>query len=173
MSNYLNVADQVKAGAKKLEWIVKLAEALQQVGSLEQAEQETQKRVKELGETEAQLKASLIEKNLAVTEAAERASQIKKSAEEKAAAILLKAESDAAAIRAKADAKKGAETIVQQVTRQKALVDAAVSRALEQERQAKFEVQKAREELQLKQKELADVESRVSAVRAEAARLLG
>jgi ParB-like chromosome segregation protein Spo0J len=135
MSNYLNVADQVKAGAKKLEWIVKLAEALQQVGSLEQAEQETQKRVKELGETEAQLKASLIEKNLAVTEAAERASQIKKSAEEKAAAILLKAESDAAAIRAKAeeDAKKGAETIVQQVTRQKALVDAAVSRALEQE----------------------------------------
>lgn len=42
-TDFQNVADQVKKGAKKLEWITALAEALESVGQIDQARMEAEK----------------------------------------------------------------------------------------------------------------------------------
>jgi len=45
MSDLLHIADKVRAGVKQLEWVKQLADALERVGSLEQAEAETKERL--------------------------------------------------------------------------------------------------------------------------------
>ena len=52
MSDLLNAAKQARAGAKKLEWIIQLADALEQVGSIDQATYESNVRLAEINDVD-------------------------------------------------------------------------------------------------------------------------
>ena len=71
MNELLNVVDQVKAGAEKLEWVTNLAEALERIGSIEQAEREANFRLKARREEEATLNEELEALRVAMKEAAD------------------------------------------------------------------------------------------------------
>lgn len=135
MSDLINVADQVKAGAKRLEWVTNLANALEQVGSLEQAEQEAKVRLedvqgkseeagKELEALQSAMKEATEQLNLrraeakrAVSDAQSRANQIidsadaqAKAAVEQASSIVTSAKKEAEDLLVKARRETGAET---------------------------------------------------------------
>ena len=80
MSDLLNVADQVKTGARRLQWILQLADALERVGSLEQAERETTQRLNAARDELANLESGL-------SQARTRAPQIIAEAEARAREI--------------------------------------------------------------------------------------
>lgn len=134
MSEKINVAEQVKAGAKRLEWLVRLADELEKTGSLEQAQAETERAI---DVAKGQLHAVGIElketKELVAVEQ-ERVGQLNKQAQEvltaarvEAEQIVLKAREEAKERLASADeaVKAADETAAASVdTAKKVLADA-------------------------------------------------
>src|SRR5262245_50864407 len=79
-----NVADQVRAGVKKLQWLTNLGDALESIGSLEQAGREAQQRLDAVQRAEGEAKARLAEAEPRAQEMIARAEA--KAAEAEAAA---------------------------------------------------------------------------------------
>jgi chromosome segregation ATPase len=120
----IDTAKKVKAGAKRLDWISDLAEALESVGSIEQAEKEGRSALKrtqeelsaakdeldslrsKIGDSEASIRAS----EKASSDASRSALEVAQSAIDKARAealgIIESAEKQSAAIAAKASYEK-------------------------------------------------------------------
>jgi chromosome segregation ATPase len=98
MENLGNLADQVRAGARRLEWVIKLADTLEQLGSLENAAGESRSRLEayQQGVAEAEQK---------LTEARTTAQEILSTAKTEATALVAEARTSAQRIEADAASK--------------------------------------------------------------------
>ena len=169
MSELINVADQVRAGAKRLEWVLQLADALERVGSLEQAEKEakkaTEKAKKDLEKAKSDLaKAAdkLRDAEESVPKAVSQANAVLAGAHEEAKALANQAKADAAAIINAAQGKA------------QATVDAAISQAAgiaEQIKAEKSVLAQYQGETVKAIKDLAKIHEDIEEAKAEAAKL--
>ena len=94
-ANLLNTVDQVLAWAKRNEAIGKLAEALREIGSLDQAARETEARLEQAHAAESAISGRLEQVRGAVTEAEQEAAEILRQAKISAADIRMSATEDA------------------------------------------------------------------------------
>lgn len=174
-TDILNIVDQVMALAKRNESIVKLAEILKNIGSLDQAARETETRLERLRQeqvTEQAALATLQERKAGMEGAANAirltaeqqardtardavaaAKEIETKAEERAAAILAAARTEAETVR---------QRLAAATAEHKAVVTALRAEAAEVERA-----------IPAAKAVLADIEARITEAKAQARRLLG
>lgn len=141
----ISTASDIKKGVKKLEWITKLAEALEEIGSIEQATRETQKKKIEADE-------ALVSVAMAVSEQEAELKAIKA----KAKAAKQKSDKEIE------EQKEAAKAVLEDCTAQ---IEAAKEQAITIIEQANSQASKtlrhAEQETIMKEKELAAVEAKI------------
>lgn len=160
MNDLQQAAEQVKNAGRMFRSVVLLADAVERIGSLDAASQESESRLalrrKELFDAEAELKLALA----AVEEHKGLALRIVSEAEDAAKRVRAAAASDAAAAHAEAkrvlaDAQLGRKTVESQFVKEREDLGSLIKM------------------IDARKLELADVESKIAAVKANALKALG
>lgn len=175
MGKYHDAADVLKRSASKYKSLMDAAAALDEVGSLDQAAEEAKKAAEaaraEILQVQSELGASKdeLKEHKAKVAALKKADQAKadelmQSAQDDAKAIIDAANATAAQI--KADAQLNIESLLAQGR----AGQAELGRVVEEQKATLQQIEQAKE---AKLKEIVDLESRLSKVQANIARLLG
>ena len=174
MSDLINVADQVKAWAKRNEAIAQLAEALERVGSIEQAESEAQQRLEtlrsEIAAVDGRREAALD----ALNEAEIAARDTLANAQAQAAKLKRQGEADAAAKLQEAD-DEGKKILAEARLRATQVLNDAHEKVAGKKRDAEALEKEAQEASDRRNAALAELEvlqKKIAAAKAEAKRLL-
>jgi len=173
-ANLLNTVDQVMAWAKRNEAISKLAEALREIGSLDQAARETEARLEQAHAAESAIRGRLEQAHGGIAKSEQEAAEILRQATASATEILAVAIEDAARHKAQAaeQAKQHTDKARELEVASQARVDAAMREHAGAVARLKDEAKTLVVEIQDKNRELEDITRKVEAAKAEVARML-
>ena len=175
MSNLSNAVEQVLALAAQQQGIIDLANALKSIASIDNATDEAKARLATAKADEAAATADLASINDQISYAAEKRDNLLAQAQSAADSIIAAAKADAKelsdnAVAAAGDSASAAKALADQI---KATATAEAQDAINQAAKATAEAAAADELVQAANQELADLQTKIAAAKAQIAKMLG
>jgi hypothetical protein len=175
MSNHIAAADAVRASIKQFKQLASFADALENLGSIEQAVTENTAKLEALHKEVSLVQGNITIANAQLENALKQAEQVK--AEGKAVLDLAVKQASDTVFMAKQNAIAEGKTIVEKAQAKShelvAQAELKVSDAQAKEAEILTATKQADELLQDKQRELISLETKINEIKSQASRLLG